>query len=336
MQFITSITKMPEQWRDFWLMLIFLLAIWLLTSELDLFEWFYDYSRAHEDWDMDELILIVLFLPIPLTWFTLRRMREAQLQTKRLLEVERQLSHARKMDGLGTLAAGMAHQVNNQLQPVIGLSELVVMQSGSDDPHLRQLEMIRDAALRARGSLDTVLRISRRDTAQGGTTDIAQNMVDLVDMLQLGCPSDVSFRANVADNLPTPLLPWDDLEGVMMNLFSNALASLNGGQGVIGMDVMPGQAAGLSGLTIRLSDTGAGIPADTLERIFEPYYTSKPVGEGTGLGLWQVQELLRNAGGRIGVTSKLGQGSQFEVWVPASYLVARRYQQDKAVNAVNE
>jgi signal transduction histidine kinase len=226
--------------------------------------------------------------------------------------------------------------VNNQLQPVIGLSELVVMQSGSDDPHLRQLEMIRDAALRARGSLDTVLRISRRDSAQGGTTDIAQNMVDLVDMLQLGCPSDVSFRANVADNLPTPLLPWDDLEGVMMNLFSNALASLDGGQGVIGMDVMPGQAAGLSGLTIRLSDTGAGIPADALERIFEPYYTSKPVGEGTGLGLWQVQELLRNAGGRIGVTSKLGQGSQFEVWVPASYLVARRYQQDKAVNAVNE
>lgn len=319
MRYFTSALKMSAGWRDFWVMMVCLLVVWLLTSELDLFEWFYDYTRLHEAWELDELVLIILFLPVPLTWYTLRRMLEAQAQTKRLLEAERQLSHARKMDGLGTLAAGMAHQVNNQLQPVIGLSELIVMQSDAGDPHLRQLEMIRDAALRARVSLDTVLRISRRDSVQDRVDDVAQHMADLVDMLHLGCPSDVTFCATVVDNLPVPNMPWNDLEGVVMNLFSNALSALDGGEGTVRFDVVAAQNGGTDGVTLCLSDTGSGIAPDTLERIFEPYFTSKPVGEGTGLGLWQVQELLRAAGGRIRVASQSGQGSQFEVWVPATY-----------------
>jgi signal transduction histidine kinase len=233
--------------------------------------------------------------------------------------LERQLSHARKMDGLGTLAAGMAHQVNNQLQPVIGLSELIVVQTAEEDPRLRQLEMIRDAAMRARGSLDTVLRISRRRNEFGGEVDVTQNMADLVDMLSLSCPSDVTFLPIISDALPEPKMAWDDLESVIMNLFSNALAAIGGAQGSVTFTATPGQMSGVDGLFLSLSDTGVGITPDMLSRIFEPYFTSKPVGEGTGLGLWQVQELLRNVGGQISVDSQPGSGAQFKVWVPGIF-----------------
>lgn len=316
MRFLSSALIRSPKWRDLWVMLAVLVLIWIPISEMDLYEWFYQLSREHEDWDLDEIVMLALLVPVPLGWYTWRRMREAQMQTERLLDVERQLSHARKLDGLGTLAAGMAHQVNNQLQPVVGLSELMVMQADEADPNLRQLEMMRDAAMRARASLDTVLRIARRGGKQIQTDDVDHNMADLVDMLSLSCPSDVAFSPTVGRGLPVPKMPWDDLESVMMNLFSNAVQALDGPQGAISFTAMPGKMKGQKGLMLSLSDNGSGIPPEVLSRIFEPYYTSKPVGEGTGLGLWQVQELLRKAGGHIAVDSQPGHGARFDIWVP--------------------
>lgn len=110
------------------------------------------------------------------------------------------------------------------------------------------------------------------------------------------------------------------MESVVMNLFSNAVAAMEGGQGTLSLTLEPaGEDSPIgarAAAQLTVSDTGSGIPAKSLERIFEPYFTSKEVGEGTGLGLWQVQELLRAAGGAIDVSSQEGVGTQMRVWLP--------------------
>jgi signal transduction histidine kinase len=304
--------------RDLLIVVALMVGLWVPATEAELFDLLYYTSRDHEDWDLDEFVVLLLISPLPIAWYAVRRAREARDKTRRLLEVERKLAHSQKLESLGTLAGGMAHHVNNQLQPVIGLSELIISQLEPEDPKRRQMDMIYEAAMRARGSVDKVLRISRRDAEGWDENEIAQHMADLVELLRLSCPSNVTFEAQLDEGLTAVALPWSDLESVAMNLFSNAVAAVNGQPGQISLAVT--MAADPQSqkpcLHLSVADTGTGIAQDKIGRIFEPFYTSKPVGQGTGLGLWQVREMLEEIGGRIEVTSALGEGARFDVWVP--------------------
>lgn len=309
-----------QKWRDLAIMIVVLIVVWIPASEMEAFEWLYEYSRVHEDWELDEIILLVLLLPLPLAWYGVRRAREAARLARRSLENERDLAHARKIDSLGTLAGGLAHELNNQLQPVVGLAELLETQTADDDPRRKQVEMILAGSLRARDSVDKVLRFARREAASFKVTDTSEAMRALVDLMGMSCPSSVAMKTQIADGLPATSMPWNDVESVVMNLFSNAVSAMEGGQGTLTLTLEPAGSDSPIGDTaaalLSVSDTGIGIPAKSLERIFEPYFTSKDVGEGTGLGLWQVQELLRAAGGAIEVSSEQGVGTEMRVWLP--------------------
>jgi len=309
-----------QKWRDLAIMIVVLIVVWIPASEMETFEWLYEYSREHEDWELDEIILLVLLLPLPLAWYGVRRAREAARLARRSLENERDLAHARKIDSLGTLAGGLAHELNNQLQPVVGLAELLETQTADDDPRRKQVEMILAGSLRARDSVDKVLRFARREAASFKVTDTSEAMRALVDLMGMSCPSSVATKTQIADGLPATSMPWNDVESVVMNLFSNAVSAMEGGQGTLTLTLEPAGNDSPIGDTaaalLSVSDTGIGIPSKSLERIFEPYFTSKDVGEGTGLGLWQVQELLRAAGGAIEVSSEQGVGTEMRVWLP--------------------
>ncbi|WP_412563258.1 sensor histidine kinase [Thalassobius sp. MITS945101] len=309
-----------QKWRDLAIMIVVLIVVWIPASEMEAFEWLYNYSREHEDWELDEIILLVLLLPLPLAWYGVRRAREAARLARRSLENERDLAHARKIDSLGTLAGGLAHELNNQLQPVVGLAELLETQTADDDPRRKQVEMILAGSLRARDSVDKVLRFARREAASFKVTDTSEAMRALVDLMGMSCPSSVAMKTQIADGLPATSMPWNDVESVVMNLFSNAVSAMEGGQGTLTLTLEPSASDSPIGdkaaALLSVSDTGIGIPAKSLERIFEPYFTSKDVGEGTGLGLWQVQELLRSAGGAIEVSSEQGVGTEMRVWLP--------------------
>ncbi|MEC7961743.1 MAG: ATP-binding protein [Pseudomonadota bacterium] len=309
-----------QKWRDLGIMAVILLLMWIPAAEFEAFEWLHTFTRAHETWELDEVILIVLLMPMPLAWYAVRRAREATRLAQRALENERDLSHARKIDSLGTLAGGLAHELNNQLQPLVGLSELLEAETPQDDPRRRQVELIYAGSLKARESVDRVLRFARREAAGFVVPDTSEAMRSLVELMRLSCPTTVKMTVSLADDLPPLDMAWADVESIVMNLFSNAVAAMDGAPGQLDIRLhlpsVPNPNGHAAVLTV--SDTGPGISEALQQRIFDPYFTSKPLGAGTGLGLWQVQALLRAAGGRIEVQSELGRGTEMQVWLPAA------------------
>lgn len=309
-----------QKWRDLGIMGVILLLMWIPAAEFEAFEWLHSFTRANETWELDEVILIVLLMPLPLAWYAVRRAREATRLAQRALENERDLSHARKIDSLGTLAGGLAHELNNQLQPLVGLSELLEAETPEGDPRRRQVELIYAGALKARESVDRVLRFARREAAGFVVPDTSEAMRSLVELLRLSCPTTVKMTVSLADDLPPLGMAWADVESIVMNLFSNAVAAMDGTAGQLDIRLHPPLGPNPNGhaAVLTVSDTGTGISEPLQQRIFDPYFTSKPLGAGTGLGLWQVQALLRAAGGRIEVQSELGRGTEMQVWLPAA------------------
>lgn len=309
-----------QKWRDLGIMAVILLLMWIPASEYEAFEWLHSFTRAHETWELDEVILLVLLLPLPLAWYAVRRAREATRLSQRALESERDLSHARKIDSLGTLAGGLAHELNNQLQPLVGLSELLEAETPQEDPRRRQVELIYAASLKARESVDRVLRFARREAAGFVVHDTSEAMRSMVELMRLSCPTTVQMTVSLADDLPPLGMAWADVESIAMNLFSNAVAAMDGSPGQLDIRLHPPSGPNPNGhaAVLMVSDTGPGISEAQQQRIFDPYFTTKPLGAGTGLGLWQVQTLLHAAGGRIEVQSELGRGTEMRVWLPAA------------------
>ena len=166
--------------RDALIVVLLVLIFWGLLVAYEGFEWFYEYSRAHEDWDLDEIVLFFIVLPLPLMWYAFRRANEAAKESSRNMIIERELSHLRKVESLGTLAGGMAHELNNQLQPVIALSELTLSTAAADDPRKRQFELILAGAERARATVRQVLKFSRRNEQDQGSFRGPESVRELV------------------------------------------------------------------------------------------------------------------------------------------------------------
>ena len=322
MQFFTKLqhwSKGTKARLDIAVVLLLVGGMWLFLHSFEAFEEFYEFSRAHEDWELDEIILFLVVLPIPLIWFALRRAREAQRAAQRTWEIERELSHARKLESLGTLAGGMAHELNNQLQPVLGLSELLVSTAKPDDPHLRKYKLIYQGAERARGTVQRVLNFARRDQAANGGLATANAMRNLLDFLEITCPSSIRFKTHVSDDIGVIDMPLQDVESVVVNLVSNAIAAMEGRSGdmlVRATRGTTGEDKGQQTVLIEVKDEGAGILPENENRIFEPFFTTKDVGKGVGLGMWQVHALIEESNGKIWFKSEPEKGTVFYVELP--------------------
>jgi len=284
--------------RDALYVALLVLIFWGFLVAYEGFEWFYEYSRAHEDWDLDEIVLFFIVLPLPLMWYAFRLANEAAKESSRNMIIERELSHLRKVESLGTLAGGMAHELNNQLQPVIALSELTLSTAAADDPRKRQFELILAGAERARATVRQVLKFSRRNEQDQGSFRGPASVRELVEFISITCPSAISLNIDVKDDFNKIHLAWENVETIVVNLFSNAIAAMEGRHGAIGVTVGRSDHDAKT-VTITVSDQGSGISDSDKSRIFEPFFTTKEVGSGTGLGMWQVQSLIAEVKGDI-------------------------------------
>jgi signal transduction histidine kinase len=314
-RFNQSVLKKQSS-RDALIVASCVVIFWGLLVAFEGFEWFYEYSRAHEDWDLDEIVLFFVVLPLPLMWFAFRRANEAAQETNRNLIIERELSHLRKVESLGTLAGGMAHELNNQLQPVIALSELTVATAAADDPRKRQFELILAGAERARATVGQILRFSRRNENNQGTFRGPDSVRELVEFVSITCSSAIGLNIDVKNDFTKIKMAWENVETVIVNLFSNAIAAMEGRHGAIGVTIGR-SAADAQTVTITVSDQGSGISDSDKARIFEPFFTTKEVGSGTGLGMWQVQSLISEVGGQISFETTVDVGTTFTVVLPA-------------------
>ncbi|MHB8765352.1 MAG: PAS domain S-box protein, partial [Deferrisomatales bacterium] len=236
-----------------------------------------------------------------------------------------QLRQAQKMEAIGTLAGGVAHDFNNILAAVMGYAELALLDVPEGGRAQGYLNGIVKSACRARDVVRQILTVSRKAPQQRRSVDLAALVEDCLGLLRATLPATIEIRQRVDPQAGNVLADPAQLHQVLLNLCTNAHHAMKERGGVLEVTLEPLRAAaGAPGAFLRLTvtDTGAGMDAPTLGRIFEPYFTTKPVGEGSGLGLAVVHGIVTGLGGAVSVVSEPGRGSTFQVDLPRGPAVA--------------
>jgi len=241
---------------------------------------------------------------------------------------EEEMMHAQKMESVGRLAGGVAHDFNNILTVITGYSELLLSRFASKDPIYHDLEEIKRSAEQATLLTRKLLVFSRKQVVQPRVLGLNRVIDDMRNMLQRLIGEDIELSATLAPNLGHIKIDPGHIEQILMNLSVNARDAMpRGGRLVLqtSMDVLsaediikhptvkPGRYTVLS-----VTDTGCGMNADTQAHLFEPFFTTKEQGKGTGLGLATVYAIVRQGGGYIDVQSSPGQGSLFKIFLPVT------------------
>jgi signal transduction histidine kinase len=253
---------------------------------------------------------------------TNRDVTEVRATEERQRELERQLLHSQKLEALGTLAGGIAHDLNNTLMPILALSELMMRQMPEGSSEREDLETVVQASRHGRDLVQRILAFSRDQKGAKTRVDLAAVIRQALQMLRPTIPATVLIKEEIED-VPLVVADAGQLQQIIVNLVTNARQAIGNGLGTIILGVGPGSRRAnrrRGGDFVRLSvaDTGCGMDAETKERIFEPFFTTKNVGEGTGLGLSVVHGIIVEHGGRIEVSSQPGRGTEFTIFLPAA------------------
>ncbi len=258
------------------------------------------------------------------------REREGEEEERRSLE--QQLHHAQRIDSVGRLTGGIAHDLNNLLSPILGFSSIVLEELPPEDPHRPDVVEIHQAAQRARDLTHRLLAFSRKQELKAEPLDLAGVAEGMRKMLLAMLGEDVELIVEPSGTAPPVLADRAQLELVLLNLAINARDAMpRGGTLRIAareerldepsgaLELPPGRYAALV-----LSDTGTGMDEQTLDRVFEPFFTTKSLGKGTGLGLPTVHGIVKQHGGAIEVKSTLGRGTTVCLLFPATDGTAHR------------
>jgi signal transduction histidine kinase len=240
---------------------------------------------------------------------------------QRQRDLERQLQHGQKLEALGTLAGGIAHDLNNTLVPVMGLAKLTMKRLPEDSRERANLAIILQAGERARDLVRRILAFSRNEAPTRERLDFAALVTDTLKMVRASIPATIHITETIA-TVPPLLGDSGQLHQIVVNLVVNAAHAIGDKMGVIVVTLaaaVPSAAESDGQAWIRLSvrDDGCGMDQMTQQRVFEPFFTTKPVGEGTGLGLSVVHGIVVQHGGRVSVESVVGSGARFDVYLPA-------------------
>ena len=251
---------------------------------------------------------------------------EAQEARRRL---EQQLGEAQKMESIGTLASGIAHDFNNVLAAILGNAHMARedLKAGKPADVSLSLDQIIKASDRARNLVDRILSFSRRDAARRQVQPLLPVVRESLSLLRSTLPAGVQLLEHIEDPEASAEIDRTQFEQVLLNLCTNAWHALGeqGGcievrLGTVVLDAAASVPLGLlPGRYVRLSvqDNGSGMDEQVRQRIFEPFFTTKPVGKGTGLGLSVVHGIVRSHDGAIDVHSQPGQGTRFDIFIPA-------------------
>ncbi|SHO49743.1 ATP-binding protein [Desulfopila aestuarii] len=270
---------------------------------------------------------------------------ESEMSQRKMAEAEnaklqQQLQHAQKMEAIGTLAGGVAHDFNNLLQGIQGYTELLLLKSGKDES--RELHQVLRAAQRGGELTRQLLTFSRKMESKLCPVNINQIIGDMRVLLERTIPKMIQVQLHLNANLRQVNGDGAQLEQVLMNLAVNARDAMPDGgvltisteeiafpdhEGKILPEMVPGPY-----VVLRVADTGVGMDQETRERIFNPFFTTKEVGRGTGLGLAMVYGIVKNHQGHIVCDSEPGKGTAFIIYLPAIDLLPDQAKIDPATD----
>jgi PAS domain S-box-containing protein len=235
------------------------------------------------------------------------------------LELEEQLRQSQKMEAIGKLAGGVAHDFNNLMTAVIGYSDLLLRQFEPGDTRSKKVDAIRDAAVRAGELTHQLLAFGRRQLLQVDEVDL-RDVLERMDMLLRRLIGEhIHLETKFSADEIIVRADKTQLEQVVMNLAVNARDAMPDGGTLTIAALEDGEQAILA-----VIDDGSGMDSETLARIYEPFFTTKPLGEGTGLGLSTVHGIVGQTGGTIEVESALGEGTIFTIRLPLAHPALQR------------
>ena len=236
-------------------------------------------------------------------------------------------AHAEKMQSLGEIASGIAHEINNMLFPIFILAEKAANTLSESDPRFKHLKMVVGSAERIKELVSRILTFGRSEGAKTVRMDLRDVVASTEALLRATVPSHIEIRDSLGES---PIMVegyTQDIQTVILNLVGNAVDAIarDIGSITIAVDRVEGDAPEIRGLPdlnssayarLSVTDTGCGMDEETLEKACQPFFTTKEVGSGTGLGLSTVQGIAREYGGTLTVESRPGQGATFRVFLP--------------------
>ena len=244
-----------------------------------------------------------------------------------MAKLEKQLQQAQKMEAIGTLAGGIAHDFNNILAVIVGCTELSLLQIPKESRTCRHLTEVLKAGERATELVQQILTFSRKREIERKPLRLGSLCKEVLKMLRSSLPSTVEIRQDISSHTGVALVDATQIHQVLMNLCTNAAHAMREKGGILrvslaNVDLGEDDPAAGPGhgprpyVRLTVSDTGHGMSQDVLDRMFDPYFTSKKPGEGTGLGLAVVHGIVESYGGFMRVHSAPGQGATFHVFIP--------------------
>ncbi len=241
--------------------------------------------------------------------------------------LQKQLLQAQKMEALGTLAGGVAHDFNNILTVVMGFAELLLAEKDHEHPEYSDLEKIFHSATRGADLVQRLLVFSRKSEPNPAPMNLNKQILQIEKLLLRTIPKMIDIKLELSANLPDINADMSQIEQVLMNLAINARDAMpaNGTLTIstkavtidedycrLHLESTPGDH-----VLLQVSDIGDGMDTNTMERMFEPFFTTKEIGRGTGLGLAIVYGIVKQHNGHIAVHSEVGKGTTFSVYFPA-------------------
>jgi signal transduction histidine kinase/ActR/RegA family two-component response regulator len=254
-------------------------------------------------------------------------MKMSQRAEREKLDLQLQLQQAQKMEAVGTLAGGIAHDFNNILAAIMGYTEISLLQNQADNDLKENLDKILQASQRAKELVNQILAFSRQQPLDIQVLRLKPIVREVLALLRASLPRTIDIGERIAPDLYTIQADPTQIHQVLMNLCTNAAHAMeeNGGRLDVSLEniyldqdnrlrmwtVSPGWFVRIS-----VEDNGCGIDPEISERIFDPYFTTKQLGKGTGMGLAVTHGIVKSAGGAITVESQLGRGTRFDVYLP--------------------
>lgn len=242
-------------------------------------------------------------------------------------QIEERLRYTHKMEAITTLTAGISHNFNNMLSIIIGNAELAIDSTPPDSKVRKMLKNIESAGLRARDMVWKLIHFSQQTNENQRPVNMVEVVSNRVAALEQALPENIVLERQLDPDCPRILGNPEQIGQIVSNLWSNALDAMNETGGRLTITLAPAddpdtaaESGSKPGSHIRLSmsDTGRGIAAADIDRIFEPYFTTKDIVEGAGLGLSIVYGIVKNSGGSIRVDSRPGEGTRIDIFMPAA------------------
>lgn len=251
------------------------------------------------------------------------------------LEMEKQNRQIQKLEAIGTLAGGIAHEFNNILGVILGYADMTRDDLAKDSLARRNLDEIMQAGDRAKELIQQIMAFSRQTEQKRHPLQLHLIVKEAVKFLRSSLPATIIIKTDIRPDTGAVLADPSQIHQVLMNLCTNAYQAMrpSGGEMAIGLEniqVDQEQTRQVNGLTVgpyvklTVRDTGHGIDPQIIPRIFDPFFTTRSVGEGTGMGLAMVHGIVSTHGGAINLSSTLGQGSVFEIFLPIVELAPPR------------